>query len=110
MKRQLDGLLRQYGQSVTVTRRLDGTAMEGKAFVQPVLKKQADVPVAVTALGTVSGQRWLYLGSRDVPLYPGDTVESGGVKLAVQEARPVYWQDAVLYWWAMLRREKEAAV
>ena len=34
----------------------------------------------------------------------------GAVRLVVQEVRPVYWQDEILYRWAMLRREKEAAV
>ena len=110
MKARFEKLLARYGQSITVTDRRTGEAAAGKAFVQPVLKRREEVPVAVTALGGVSEERWLYLGSAGMALSPGDTVETGGMAFAVQEVRTVWWKDDALYRWAMLRRKKEAAV
>lgn len=102
--------MERYGQTVTLIPRDGGEALETKAFVQPILKKQEDPPVAVTPLGPVSEQRWLYIGKAGVETAAGDRMVCGAVRLVVQEVRPVYWQDEVLYRWATLRREKEAAV
>ena len=109
MKRQFDEILARFGQSAAVTRAASGESETGRAFVEPILAKREDAPVAATALGAVSEQRWLYLGRGDVPLFPGDRVTCGGAKLTVQEARPVYWEDEIAYVWALLRPEREAA-
>lgn len=96
----------RFGQTVTITRR-GQEPRETRAFLQPDLKRREALPVAVTPLGAVSAQRWMYLGSLE--LAPGDRAAWGGLRLAVQEARAVGWQDEILYYWAVLRPEKEAA-
>lgn len=96
----------RFGQTVTLTRR-GQEPQQARVFLQPVLKRREDLPIAAIPLGAVSVQRWLYVGGRE--LAPGDRVAWGELRLAVQEARAVVWQDGPLYYWAMLRREKEAA-
>lgn len=110
MKTRFESLLGRYGQSVAITSRRTGKTIQARAFVQPILRRREDIPIAATALGAVSGQRWLYLGSGALPLSPGDLAECGAAALTVQEARPVYWQDEIAYYWALLRPKKEAAV
>ncbi len=110
MKEAIERVLSQYGQSAEVERRESGKASSARAFIQPILRQREDVPLAATPLGAVSTQRWLYIGSGDSPLAPGDRVSSGGLELVVQEARPLFCGDCLLYYWALLRRQREAAV
>ena len=109
MKGRFENVLARYGQTVTVTLRQSGEPAEVRAFVQPVLKEQLEPPVAVTALGAASEQRWRYLGQGGLTLHPGDQVALGEMRFTVQEARPVYWRDEVAYYWALLRPAREAA-
>ena len=109
MRAQFERVLARYGQRVLLTR-ADGGERAVRAFVQPVLKRREDLPVTATPLGAVSGGRWLYIGSGRQPVAPGDQVDCGGLRLVVQEARAVCWEDKPCYYWAMLRFRKEAAV
>lgn len=110
MRDCLERVIERYGQMVTLVPGDGGAALETHAFVQPVLREQTDPPVAVTPLGPVSEQRWLYIGRAGVEVRVGDRIVCGEMRLAVQEARPVCWQDEILYRRATLRREKETAV
>ena len=109
MKARLERAMERYGQTVTLASRDGDEAQKIRAFLQPVLKTQAEPPVAVTPLGPVREHRWLYIGRADLEVRTGDRMSCGGVKLVVQETQPVYWQDEAFYWRAILRREKEAA-
>lgn len=107
MRAAVEQILRRYGQAVTVRRRLSGEAVPGRAFLQPIRRLHQDAPAAVTPLGGVCQELWLYLGAEGVA--PGDTVEQDGGFFTVQEARRIYWRDQVLYCRAVLRRKKEAS-
>ena len=100
----------RYGQAVTLFPRCGGEALEIRAFLQPLLKEREDLPVAVTPLGPVSEQRWLYIGRSGVKILAGDQMTCGEMRLVVQEVRAVYWLDEVLYRRAILRWKKEDAV
>ena len=110
MRTRLERIMAQYGQTVTLVPRDGGDAQVIRAFLQPILKRQEEPQAAVTPLGPVNEQRWLYIGPPGVEALVGNRMACGEVRLVVQEVRPVYWQDEVLYRWAMLRQEKEAAV
>ena len=109
MTARLVRLMEAYGQSVALTRRGAEAPVQVRAFLQPVLKRRENLPVTATPLGAVSCQRWLYIGSGRQEISPGDLAACGESRLVVQEARPVRWGDEILYYWALLRREKEAA-
>ena len=108
MRRRLERMMDQYGQTVTLKRR-GQEPRETRAFLQPDLKRRETLPLTATPLGAVSIQRWLYLGPGDRELAPGDRLAWGELRLVVQEARAVGWRDETLYQWAVLRPEKEAA-
>ena len=110
MRVRLEQILERYGQAVALTPRDSGETMEIRAFLQPVLKEKSEPPAAVTPLGPVCEQRWLYIGRAGVDVAVGDRMRCGEERLIVQEVQPVYWQDEVLYRRAVLRREKEEAV
>lgn len=110
MRARLEQIIERYGQTVTLTPRNGDEVQEIRAFVQPVLKKNAEPPVAVTPLGPVCEQRWLYIGQAGTPVSAGDRVTLHEMRLAVQESKLVYWRDEALYQQAILRREREAAV
>ncbi len=109
MARRLEWLMARHGQSVCLTRQDGGGTAMVKAFLQPALAKREAPPITATPLGAASCQRWLYIGSGRQEIAPGDRAEWNGLRLAVQEARPVCWADETVYYWAILRREKEAA-
>lgn len=108
MRQTLERIMAQYGQTVTLARR-DGTKRTLRAFVQPVTKQREALPIAATPLGAVSEELWVYIGPGDAPLSPGDSVEQGVLSLTAREVKALYWQDEVLYHWALLGRRKEAA-
>ena len=110
MKETFDHVLTQYGQRAAIERRGTGESLPVLAFIQPILQERESAPFSVTPLGAVSRQQWLYIGSGGAALFPGDGVTCGNLALTVQEARPVYCGDTLLYHWALLRRHKEAAV
>lgn len=102
--------MRRYGQQLTLEKRRTGEMQSVRAFLQPILKKRTQVPLAMTALGAVSEQQWLYFGSRKTDIAPGDTLQLGALRLTVQEAREVHLAGEPLYRWALLRPEREAAL
>lgn len=110
MRNRLKWVIEQYGQTVTLVPQHGSEPLKIRAFLQPILKKQDEPPVAVTPLGPVCEQRWLYIGRANVDIRVGDLVNCGGMRLAVQETQSVYWKNEVLYRRAILRRKKEAAV
>lgn len=105
MKRRLEAVLRRYGQQVVWPE----TGREGLAFVQPVLVKRENPMSARTPLGEADRRRWLYIGSGEPPLAEGDRLRCQGMLFRVREAMPVCWEGQLLYWWAVLLPEKEAA-
>lgn len=106
MRRAFDRLRRRYGQSVTLARREGGEEVRTRAFLQPILRQRQKGGAAITPLGGVSEERWLYLGPGETEVRPGDAIECGGLALAVQQARAVYLGDEPIYWWATLRERK----
>ena len=107
MTGQMDAILSRHGQSVTLRIRKTGETREIKAFLQPILKKQDHPPISATPLGAVNKQRWLYLGSGQVPIAPGDRIRQKELTLSVQETRDIFLGDELLYRWALLQPEKE---
>lgn len=98
-----------YGQTVTLIPQKSGEGSAFAAFLQPILKEREEPPVAVTPLGAVNGQRWLYIGPAGQEIQPGDRVQFDILHLVVQEAEAVYFHGEILYRRAILRREKEDA-
>ena len=106
MKQSFDRLRRQYGQSVTLTGRRSGETVRVRAFLQPILRQREDGGTAVTPLGGVNEERWLYLGPGETEAALGDWMDFGGLELVVQQARTVLMGDVPVYRWAVLRERK----
>lgn len=109
MRRQLEDILREYGQELTVIRRENGKKMAVKAFLQPILKDRKEPPVTATPLGAVNDQRWLYIGPAALELEPGDKILFQESQFVAQEAMTICFRWEALYGRAILRQEKEAA-
>ncbi len=103
----MDTILSRHGQSMTLRSRETGETREIKAFLQPILKKQEHPPISATPLGAVSRQRWLYLGSSQILIAPGDQIRQKELTLIVQETRDIFLGDKLLYRWALLQPAKE---
>lgn len=109
MRAQLEAIMREDGQDLTLIRRENGEEIPVRAFLQPFLKEKEDLPVTATPLGAVSDQRWLYIGPVEPELEPGDRIGFGGDRFVVQEAMTICFRWNALYGRAILRREKEEA-
>lgn len=109
MRRQLEDVLREYGQELTVIRMENGEETSVKAFFQPVLKDREEPPVTATPLGAVNDQRWLYIGPAALELEPGDRIRFQGDQFVAQEAMTICFRWEALYGRAILRQEKETA-
>lgn len=97
--------LTRHGQTVTLTQ--GGNARKILAFLQPVTEKN-QTPYAVTAIGTVDGRVWLYLGREAVAI--GDTMTWGSEKFTVGNSAPIYVGEELSHWWATLKKAEEAAL
>ena len=106
MNRQLHSILSRNGQALTLTK-ITGETTVVHAFLQPIRKKQEDSPITVTPLGTVSQQRWLYIGGSEHKISPGDRIDCHGLALRVQEVQAVYLGSNILYYRALLHPAKE---
>ena len=62
----------------------------------------------VTPIGWVDDRLWSYIGLEAVE--PGDVIVQGGVSYRVRSSRAYWLGDAVHHWWALLEREREAAI
>lgn len=109
MRAKLEAIMGEHGQDLTLIRRKSGEEAAVRAFLQPFLKENEDLPVTATPLGAVSDHRWLYIGPAAVELEPGDRIRFGGSRFVVQEAMTICFRRQALYGRAVLRREKEAA-
>lgn len=110
MRAKLEEIIRLHGQEISVVRREGGEEEAVRGFLQPLLKEREDPPAAVTPLGAVNEQRWLYIGPAGLKLDVGDRMRCGGMRLIVQEAMTVRFREEALYCRAVLRQEKEVAV
>lgn len=98
-------VMERYGQTLRIET-ADATE-DVRAFLQPLTENSERVPSAVTSLGWLDTRLWLYLGREK--LTDGDAVAWGERRFRVRSARPYGMGDEVLYWWALLEAEKEAA-
>ena len=104
MRRQVQEILRRFGQSVVL--RPDRDAAESRAFLQPAARESERMPGEMTVLGAVDRRLWLYLGSEEAA--DGDSVLWNGRTFRVCSSRPWYAGEELVYWWAVLELEKEA--
>ena len=96
----------EYGQAVAVVRGTERRTL--RAFLQPVAERDETELFTMTALGSVDDRLWKYLGPEE--LTAEDRVAWNGLTFRVRSCRPHCVGERVEYWWAMLEREKEAAV
>jgi len=104
MKKQLQEILRRFGQQVIL--RPDRDALTVRAFLQPVIRRDEQMPETMMELGSIDGRLWLYLGTEEAA--DGDILDWNGLEFRVRSSRPWYVGDELLYWWASLERAKEA--
>lgn len=104
---QVEAIMREHGQDLTLIRGENEEETAVWAFLQPVRRKREELPVTVTPLGAVSDQRWLYIGPAAAELKPGDQIRSVDGRFAVQEAMTIRFRGDALYSRAVLRRRKE---
>lgn len=99
-------ILRRYGQSATLKNPAGEKTI--RAFLQPEKAREEGVPGTVTPIGWVDDRLWSYIGLEAVE--PGDVIVQGGVSYRVRSSRAYWLEDAVHHWWALLEREREAAI
>ena len=98
-------ILERHGQTVTIQTEKGTSAAQ--AFLQPVTKRQEQVPEIVCGIGALDGRLWLYLGQTEVR--PGDNILWDGRTFRVRSNRSYHIGETLLYWWASLELEREAA-
>lgn len=105
MRDCVENILSQYGQSVSLVKK-DGTRF-ARAFLQPAVKQEETVPAEMCGIGALDRRLWLYLGQEEV--CPGEQVLWQQLCFRVRSSRAFYAGEELLYWWAMLEQEREAA-
>lgn len=101
MRRTLGRILERYGQEAAVN------GQRTRALIQPKRERDKSAPFAVTPIGAVDDRDWVYLGQAEVS--PGDRVETEDGAFLVRNARAARLGGEVVYWWAAMRAEREAA-
>ena len=105
MKDWIREILDRHGQTVTLE--TGEGASTAKAFLQPVTSRDEQVPEHVCGIGYLDGRLWMYLGQAEV--CPGDGILCGGQRFRVRSSRAYHVGEDLLYWWASLEQEREAA-
>ena len=100
MEREWKGLLTRYGQPVVLHQ--GERTLSGRAFVQPI-RESGQEQLVPSPLGLRREDRFLYLGTPEHLLKPGDWLECEGGAYEVCSAHPIPLGSAVLYLWAVLR-------
>ena len=104
MKAAVEAVLRDYGQTVTVTHA--GQSTQVRAFLQPVTSKSwQNMEHVFSGLGRVERGQYLYLGPAAQPLEQGDLLQSGGTWYVVRKAEQIAVADVGLYRWGMCVRK-----
>lgn len=104
MKTQIEKILSEFGDSVTV--RQNGTSTTVRAFLQPVTSKSwQNMEHVFAGLGRVERGQYLYLGPADVLLAQGDCLLLRDTAYVVRKAEPITAADTVLYCWALCVRK-----
>ena len=98
-------ILARYGQAVRIE--TPAGRITARAFLQPVTERSEKVPGVMTGIGWIDERLWLYLG--EAAVNAGDTVTWNGARFRVRSSRPYYMGEALIYWWASLEQEREAA-
>ena len=102
MKTDVEKIVREYGQHVTLRRGREERKI--CAFLQPAVKQAETVPEEMCSLGALDSRRWVYLGQEEV--CPGEQILWGQQCFRVRSSRPYYMSDTLLYWWAVLETAK----
>ena len=105
MKDWIREILDRYGQTATV--RTNEGERSVHAFLQPVTEKNEREPDGMCAIGALDGRLWLYLGQTE--LSAGDSICWNGLNFRVRSGRSYHLGEELLYWWASLEQEREAA-
>lgn len=99
------GILRAYGQSVTLRRPAGETAL--RAFFQPIEEKAPGS--APTALGIAPAGKWLYLGPAEEDLEDVEELLWAGRSFRILRHRLYEAADEPVYRWAVAEERDEAA-
>ncbi len=108
MRARFGRLLEKYGQTVYFCPGGTAEKIPAKAFIQAMNEGRGEWRQKLPSpLGLVPQDRFLYLGSPEVPLdgSGGGTILWQGKKLKVLAAQAVWVGDAISHWWATLGLE-----
>ena len=105
MRRDVEKIMEEYGQSVTLRRGAEERTV--RAFLQPVVRQTERVPEEMCSLGAPDSRLWVYLGQEEV--CSGEQILWGQKCFRVRSSRDFPVGDEVLYRWASLEQEREAA-
>lgn len=107
-KAALANLLERYGQTVDLHPGGQKGTLTVKAFLQPVLEKNR-TQYLTTAVGARRQDRFLYLGTPEIPLSSGDGswVDWDGRRYEIESAQAIYVGESISHWWAVLRPGEE---
>ena len=105
MRTDVEKIMKEYGQSVTLRRGAEERT--ACAFLQPVVKQTEAVPEEMCSLGGLDSRLWVYLGQEEV--CPGEQILWGQKCFRVRSSRAFPVGGNVLYRWASLEQEREAA-
>lgn len=104
MKAEIEEILRDFGDTVTVGHGGQSTAV--RAFLQPVTSKSwQNMEHVFRAMGRIERGQYLYLGPADCALTQGDTLTCHSVAYTVRKAECISVADTGLYQWALCVRK-----
>ena len=100
MRRMVDGILRQYGTSMTLEQGSGTVSVKG--FFQPVRSKswQSMVDLA-TPLGEFPREQHVYIGPAAVEVRDGDVLTVGEKSYFLRRVELYYYGDEALYTWGL---------
>ena len=100
MKKMVAGILRQYGNKMTLEH--GGGAMTVKGFFQPVRSKSwQSLTNVATPLGEIPRGQYVYIGPADVTVALGDVLKIGDDSYVFRKVEPYWYGDDPIYIWGL---------
>lgn len=100
MKKMVDGILKQYGSTITLE--CSGSTVTVKGFFQPVRSKSwQSLTNTATPLGEIPRGQYVYIGPSGTPVAMGDMLTIGGETYIFRRVEPYYYGEEQIYLWGL---------
>lgn len=102
VQKMVNGILRQYGTTMTIKSCVDESTLEVKGFFQPVRSKNwQNAAYLATPLGEISRGQYVFIGPAGTDVTEGDSLLVGKRTYYFRRVEPYFYGEDTVYIWGL---------